>query len=132
MQNGDVITRQKRGNPLFNHYGIVVDDTLTPPLIAHHSSCGGASIVTLDRFLGKHQLKSVENTPLSGKSTAEMLQHFSNRGNDEFDIILNNCESWAHTTSMNGNRLREIGKAALYVVLFVTALYLVAKVLRIV
>jgi len=128
MQNGDVITRQKRGNPLFNHYGVVVDDTVTPPLIAHHSSCGGASIVTLDRFLGKHELKSVEKTALSGKSTAEMLQHFSNRGNDEFDILLNNCESWAHTTSMNGNRVREIAKAIMYV-LFVL---IIAKVFKIV
>lgn len=122
MQNGDIITRQKRGNPLFNHYGIVVDDSLEQPLVAHHSSCGGASIVTLDRFLGKHELKSVEKSSLSGSSTQVMLKQFASKANDEFDILLNNCEGWAHSTGMNGNRIREIAKAVMYVLAFLILL----------
>ena len=57
-----------------------------------------------------------------------MLAHFGNKANDEFDILMNNCEKWAHKTTMNGNRMQEIGKAILYVL----AVVLVLKAIKII
>jgi hypothetical protein len=128
LQNGDIIWRQKRGNPLFYHYGIVIDSTIGAELVAHHSSCGGACIVSLEKFLAKSKLQGRETTVLSGSSTEKMLAHFGNKANDEFDILMNNCEKWAHKTTMNGNRMQEIGKAILYVL----AVVLVLKAIKII
>jgi hypothetical protein len=124
MQNGDIIWRQKKTNAAFNHYGVVIDANQHRPLVAHHSSCGGASIVTLNKFLGGHTLKGTAPTPLTGATTEEMLQKFTHRADETFDIVLNNCEAWAHRTAMNGNRMKEIIKAVIYVVAFVAALKL--------
>lgn len=127
LQNGDVIWREMRGNPLLNHYGILVDTSVSIPLVAHHTD-GGASIVSLDRFLGYSKLRGSETTPISGSTSAEMLAHFADRSNEEFNIIFNNCEAWARKMSKNGTRMQEIGKAILYLV----AVVLVLKAIKII
>jgi hypothetical protein len=124
LQNGDIIWRQMLGNPLFRHYGIVIDNTTGAELIAQHSSCGGggASIISLKMFLEKRELQGSEKTVLSGSSTQEMLAHFGNKANDDFNILMNNCEKWAHSMARNGTGMKEPRKAILYVLAVVVLL----------
>jgi hypothetical protein len=117
VTNGDIIWRTKRKNPLFNHYGVVINALLPDPLIAHHSSITGTSIVPLSVFLRNYPMKGSSTTPISGTPTAALLVMYNTNEHGAFDLLGNNCEMWAHRFAKMGNRYNEPMKVVMVVVL---------------
>lgn len=95
--------------------------SLTDPLIAHHSSITGTSIVPLSTFLRSYPMKGGSTTPISGTPTAALLARFNTNEHGMFDLLGNNCEMWAHRFVKMGNRYNEPMKVVMVVVLVLVA-----------
>ena len=128
-RNGDIIYRQMIGLPMFNHYGIFVTHNGQPHVI-HKSSETGPTLVTLQQFLGKYDLRGVRPTELSGWDSAAIIKRFSQAETESFNLFLRNCEKFAYELSMSDYKAVEVVKGLVIVTVAMAVIGLAALTLR--
>lgn len=113
MRSGDIVYRPMNGVPGFRHYGVLIAIGGENDLVAHHDERGPV-ITTLDDFLGDKTLSGYSPSKLSGQSNDYILDRFERMNSEEFNVLTNNCESWAFKFAKKEYKQMEIFKAGVY------------------
>lgn len=114
IKPGDIIYRQMKSAPLFNHYGVYVELNGEPHAI-HKTSDKGEQIVTLSEFLAGYELRGYVNSPISGKSSSQIVSAFFSRAEKSFNIVFDNCERFAEEFTGKRYNFSEVIRGLLFV-----------------
>lgn len=129
-QTGDILKRQMVAVPFLHHYGIYVELN-GQPFVLHIQSDRGTVIDTLDEFLKGYPLRKVLPSEMSGLPSSEILQRYGAATEEEFHIMFNNCERFAHRYTNTPYLGQEIKRAITAFAFFVGIVASVAVILNI-
>jgi len=95
ITNGNIVWRRTEASSSANHYGIAV--WMPEGLyVIHRQRSNDGVVEPIDKFLKGFKLRGSEKTPLSNRTTPELLKKFDNWNAGEFDLLTNNCEQYAY------------------------------------